>query len=564
MLPQRIPKRECPLLRGRANRESAREQDGECPPPWYERDATVRGLGGGIWGTVFSVLGVNNGIKNSRRERPIGRVREAPPMSRAPLVSRVQSTSGTAHSGSPRRVAKAGITDEPIGRIRTLPLPSPFSSPGRSRCVKSPVFLSARELSLPPPPRPFSTSRRETEVEVGSLSLLFTLLALPLTRRKTRIAERGYRAIEGPLSFYLLVVERPCKAVRDAKRVYTGREGRAHRRGTRTGDGGDVYSCARARAHIGARERAHVCTHVCTHVHMGRVAPRRRRRCRVPPSPAQSHVGGRPPSVLKYPGPGEPSSRAAMPLLSMTATSRARFSSPILSLYSLFLLSLSFSLPPIMHLFPFLILFVLISFPTPAPPTSQPSFFPTLGVLALPCHLSVAPVFTPFVRTPFQGSASLSSSVFPPISPSARSTYSGDPSGTRLASLRSTINRRARNAAQPRERCVNWKAPDDHSRVSRTFGRRCVARARCTELRNPGIYASRSQIHVDGVSRVRVHAIAPRPLHRPGWADVPLCSSTTSTPAVAVAHVINRSFFYCASPTSPRAYHDVPFYRNYR
>ena len=175
--------------------------------------------------------------------------------------------------------------------------------------------------------------------------------------------------------------------------------------------------------------------------------------------------------------------------------------------------------------------------------------------------------FASFVRTPFQGSASLSSPVFPPISPSARSTYSDAPSGTRLASLRSTINRRARNAAQPRERCVNWKAPDDHTRVSRNFGRCCVARARCTELRNPGIHASWSQIHVDGVySYTRSPPPPPfRPLHvRPGWADVPLCSSTTSTPAVAVAHVINRSFFYCASPTSPRAYHDIPFYHNYR
>lgn len=38
-------------------------------------------------------------------------------------------------------------------------------------------------------------------------------------------------------------------------------------------------------------------------------------------SPLRSHVGGgRPPSVLKYPGPGEPSSRAAMPLLFITTT----------------------------------------------------------------------------------------------------------------------------------------------------------------------------------------------------------------------------------------------------
>lgn len=38
-------------------------------------------------------------------------------------------------------------------------------------------------------------------------------------------------------------------------------------------------------------------------------------------SPLHSHVGGgRPPLVLKYPGPGEPSSRAAMPLLFITTT----------------------------------------------------------------------------------------------------------------------------------------------------------------------------------------------------------------------------------------------------
>lgn len=129
-----------------------------------------------------------------------------------------------------------------------------------------------------------------------------------------------------------------------------------------------------ARACIRPHERAHV----CTHVRESRVAPRRaaprhrrrrRRRRRALPPRAQSHVGGRPPSVLKYPGPGEPSSRAAMPLLSMTTTSRARFSSAVLSLYSLFL-SLSLSLPPSMHLFPFLVLFVPISFSAPAPPTS--------------------------------------------------------------------------------------------------------------------------------------------------------------------------------------------------
>lgn len=227
---------------------------------------------------------------------------------------------------------------------------------------------------------------------------------------------------------------------------------------------------------------------------MGRVAPRRRhRRRRALPPRMQSHVGGRPPSVLKYPGSGEPSSRAAMPLLSTTTTLRARFSSPVFSLYSLFL-PLTLFLPSTIHaLLPFSRFLCVRIFPgscarrprSPLSPQPCPSLscviFPSLRFRAAR-SCSRVPSFRIALR---------SLPLLPPINPSARSTYSGAPSGMRFASLRSAINRRARNAAQPRERCVNWKAPGN-TRISRTFGRRWMrARAhasmRCTELRNPGI-----------------------------------------------------------------------------
>jgi len=387
----------------------------------------VRGLGGGIWGTVFSVLGVNNGIKNSRRERPIGGVREAPPMSRAPLVSHVQSTPGTAHSGSPRRVAKAGITDEPIGRVRTLPLLSLFS-PGPSRCVKSPV-CSLDERVCPP-----SVPARETKAEVGSLPSPSSFSPSAQENPNSGARLPCHRGISLFFSLCLSIFSSLNDRVKpyETRSVCTGHEGRAHRRGTPTGEG---------RVSSRARVYRRTSVHTYAHVHASRVAPRRRRRAS--PPRAQSHVGGRPPSVLKYPGPGEPSSRAAMPLLSMTTTSRARFSSPVFSLYSLFLLlSLSFSLFFPLSMYLFLFLFVSISFSIPAP-TSRSFFFPSRNRSR--CHFFVAPVSRhPFVlaRTPFQGSVPFSFPVTP-INPSARSTYSGAPSGTRLASLRSAINRRA-------------------------------------------------------------------------------------------------------------------------
>lgn len=153
---------------GRTGRARANETESARRPGASETPRCA-GRAGGTWGTVFSVHGVNSGIKNSRRERPIGGVREAPPMSRAPLISYVQSTPGTAHSGSPRRVAKAGITDKPIGRIRALPFPSPFSPRTIALCKVS-VFLSARESTPSPraekrdrgrsgPPLPLRLSR---------------------------------------------------------------------------------------------------------------------------------------------------------------------------------------------------------------------------------------------------------------------------------------------------------------------------------------------------------------------------------------------------------------------
>lgn len=159
------------------------------------------GRAGGIWGTVFSVLGVNSGIKNSRRECSIGGAREAPPISRAPLVSRLQSAPGTAHSGSPRRVAKAGITDEPIGHNRALPFPSPFS-PG-----PSPIALSkVSGVSLGERVCPLSVPKRETEAEVASPSP-WPLSHFPW-RRKTRIAECGYRTLPRGLYLFLSLPSR--------------------------------------------------------------------------------------------------------------------------------------------------------------------------------------------------------------------------------------------------------------------------------------------------------------------------------------------------------------------
>jgi len=88
---------------------------------------------------------------------------------------------------------------------------------------------------------------------------------------------------------------------------------------------------------------------------------------------------------------------------------------------------------------------------------------------------------------------------------------------------------------------------------------RVRARARCSELRNPGIHAE------PGPRRWRVACVStrdrPLPLLCHDWADVPLCSSTTSTPAVAVAHVINRGFLLRLAYFTSCLHHDVPFYR---
>lgn len=89
-------------------------------------------------------------------------------------------------------------------------------------------------------------------------------------------------------------------------------------------------------------------------------------------SPLRSHVGGgRPPSVLKYPGPGEPSSRAAMPLLFITTTLCTK--RPIF-------LSFPFLFPTLshcMHLSPF---FVSLSTSSVLPPFSPYTFPPLLFV----------------------------------------------------------------------------------------------------------------------------------------------------------------------------------------
>lgn len=126
---------------------------------------------------------------------------------------------------------------------------------------------------------------------------------------------------------------------------------------------GGTYVVTRVHRRTGA--------HTYAHVHMGLrcAAPSCRRRA--PPPRAQSHVGGRPPSVLKYPGPGEPSSRAAMPLLSTTTIRCARDSLLPYSLYSLFLF------------------------------------------LSLPSSLSLAPTLPPTVRAPLSFSRSLCAHIFP-------------------------------------------------------------------------------------------------------------------------------------------------------
>lgn len=153
-----------------------------------------------------------------------------------------------------------------------------------------------------------------------------------------------------------------------------------------------------------------------------------------------------------------------------------------------FFLSLSFSLPSSIHLFPFLVLFVFISFPAPAPADLAALF------LSNPTHTRSR--VSSLRRSRFAPSARSCSHV-PPFRVPLRSLplfypLSAPPPAppTRLSSERNQSPCTKPNAAQPCERCVNWKAPRD-TRISRTFCRRVSrARIRCTELRNPGIHAA--------------------------------------------------------------------------
>lgn len=179
-----------------------------------------------------------------------------------------------------------------------------------------------------------------------------------------------------------------------------------------------------------------------------------------------------------------------MPLLSMTTTSRARFSSAVLSLYSLFL-SLSLSHHPCTSfLFSFSLcryLSRLLRRQPRSPLSPQPSAY------SLSRHLSVAPVpRRPFVlaRTPFRGTASLSSPVisYRPLHPLhllGRSLRHE----TRLPSERNQ-SPCTKRCATPRAMC-KLKSAWRYTRFSHFRPPRCVARARVrrAELRNPGIYA---------------------------------------------------------------------------
>jgi hypothetical protein len=141
-----------------------------------------------------------------------------------------------------------------------------------------------------------------------------------------------------------------------------------------------------------------------------------------------------------------------MPLLSITTTKRAILLSRVLAL---FFASNSFSLCLSVHLFSFLIFFVFIRDPyaTNFAVLSSPLF--VRAVRSLVCHLSVSSDYTviciranlAMVTTLFQGSLSSSVSLY-----SLRPRHLLEsPSGVKLASLRSAINRRARNGAQPRD-----------------------------------------------------------------------------------------------------------------
>jgi len=148
-------------------------------------------------------------------------------------------------------------------------------------------------------------------------------------------------------------------------------------------------------ARVHRRYASRVFTRIRVHTHTW---PRRTAPCRAVvvivafPLPVRSHVGGRPPLVLKYPGPGEPSSRAAMPLLSITTTKRAILLSRVLAL---FFASNSFSLCLSVHLVSFLIFFVFIRDPYAtnfAVVLSSPLF--VRAVRSLVCHLSVSSDYT--------------------------------------------------------------------------------------------------------------------------------------------------------------------------
>lgn len=140
VLPQRIPKRECPLLRRRVHGESARKQDGERVLLGRKRDTMVT-----RWGEpFFSVLGVNSRIKNPRRRRLIGGALKAPPMSRAPLIAtsnRCLARPTSVPLDALRRRALA------TSRTRTPSLPLFATHPRTHRYVKSPA---SRQESLSP------------------------------------------------------------------------------------------------------------------------------------------------------------------------------------------------------------------------------------------------------------------------------------------------------------------------------------------------------------------------------------------------------------------------------
>lgn len=231
-----------------------------------------------------------------------------------------------------------------------------------------------------------------------------------------------------------------------------------------------------------------------------------------------------------------------------------------------------------MHLFPFLVLSLcFISFQAPTPADLAALFLPQPLAPTRSRVSSLRRSRFRVVRSysrvpPFRDSAPFSSPVTPcqPLRPlhllgrSLRreirlpSERNQSPCTKRCATPRAI---RKLESAWRHTRFSHFRSPFGHARARASA--RARARVRCTELRNPGIHAEPDPRRWRGAC-MSTHDRVPVPLLRPGRADVPLCSSTTSTPAVAVAHVINRGLFYRASPTSLRAYHDVPFYCNFR